>query len=129
MKTSELTGAQLDWAVAKCEGLNPILSNSFDKGYAEGLVDEKFVYLHEPMKRNRAAPAFYTGFHPSTDWALGGAIIEREKIDTYYGEKGWWQAVAETNDVFAFGSTPLIAAMRCYVASKLGDEVELPEGL
>jgi hypothetical protein len=27
------------------------------------------------------------------------------------------------------GPTPLIAAMRCYVASKLGDEVELPEEL
>lgn len=28
-----------------------------------------------------------------------------------------------------FGPTPLIAAMRCYVASKLGDEVEVPEEL
>jgi len=28
---------------------------------------------------------------------------------------------------YYYGSTPLIAAMRCYVASKLGDEVELPE--
>jgi hypothetical protein len=27
------------------------------------------------------------------------------------------------------GSTPLIAAMRCYVASKLGDEVEIPKEL
>ena len=27
------------------------------------------------------------------------------------------------------GDTPLIAAMRCYVASKLGDTVELPEEL
>jgi hypothetical protein len=28
-----------------------------------------------------------------------------------------------------YGITPLIAAMRCYVASKLGDEVEIPAGL
>jgi hypothetical protein len=27
------------------------------------------------------------------------------------------------------GPTPLIAAMRCYVASKLGDEVEIPSEL
>lgn len=27
------------------------------------------------------------------------------------------------------GPTPLIAAMRCYVASKLGDNVEIPEKL
>ena len=42
----------------------------------------------------------------STDWAQGGAIIERERIPT-----------------------PLIAALRCYVASKLGDEVEIPKEL
>ncbi len=99
MKTSELSGAALDWAVAKCEGT-----------------------LHD----DGTVPDYY---QPSVDWEQGGAIIECEKIDTYYGEKGWWQAVAETNDVFAFGTTPLIAAMRCYVASKLGDEIELPEGL
>jgi hypothetical protein len=29
----------------------------------------------------------------------------------------------------AYGPTPLIAAMRCYVASKLGDEVDVPEEL
>jgi hypothetical protein len=28
-----------------------------------------------------------------------------------------------------FGDTPLIAAMRCFVASKLGDEVDVPEKL
>jgi hypothetical protein len=28
-----------------------------------------------------------------------------------------------------YGHTPLIAAMRCYVASKLGDEVEIPQEL
>jgi hypothetical protein len=27
------------------------------------------------------------------------------------------------------GPTPLIAAMRCYVASKLGDEIDIPEEL
>jgi len=27
------------------------------------------------------------------------------------------------------GPTPLIAATRCYVASKLGDDIEIPEEL
>jgi hypothetical protein len=27
------------------------------------------------------------------------------------------------------GHTPLIAAMRCYVASKLGEEIDVPEEL
>jgi hypothetical protein len=115
MKTSELQGAALDWAVAKCEGWT-ITTVSDKKGQYLWLV-----YGINEMKLSQ--------YRPSTNWMRGGPIIEREKIDTYYGEKGWWQAVAETNDVFAFGSTPLIAAMRCYVASKLGDEVELPEEL
>jgi len=38
---------------------------------------------------------------------------------------------ADENDpiIHGKGPTPLIAAMRCYVASKLGDEVEIPQEL
>jgi hypothetical protein len=63
----------------------------------------------------------------STDWLQGGPIIEREKITPEWtGEN--WMAYIKHDDEF-FGPTPLIAAMRCYVASKLGDEVEVPEEL
>ena len=98
MKTSELTGIALDWAVAKA-------------------IEE-----YKPV----AVP------HYSTNWAQGGPIIEREKItlvcapcyDTYWvAEKGRLDVDCMT------GPTPLIAAMRCYVASKLGDDVEIPEEL
>jgi hypothetical protein len=59
----------------------------------------------------------------STDWAQGGPIIEREKIALYLnGEDGW---TGEDGWKRATGPTPLIAAMRCYVAMKLGDEVEV----
>lgn len=67
---------------------------------------------------------------PSTDWAQGGPIIEREHIGTYHfvlPEDGW--AASVFDDPIYVGPTPLIAAMRCYVASKLGDEVEVPEEL
>ena len=114
MKTNELSGAALDWAVAKCEGIE--LENGC---YNRLLVDGR-------MSKGQS---MLVPFKPSADWQQGGAIIEREKIDTYYGEKGWWQAVAETNDVFTFGESPLIADMRCYVASKMGDSVQLPEEL
>jgi hypothetical protein len=42
-----------------------------------------------------------------------------------------WQAECNSNDYHnrQHGPTPLIAAMRCYVASKLGDAVEIPEEL
>jgi hypothetical protein len=99
MKTSELTGAALDWAVAKCEG------------YQLDLVPE----------------GSYT---PSTDWAQGGPIIEREEIDTMkVGVNQWRGRIEGGNPVSRYGPTPLIAAMRCYVASKLGEDVSIPEEL
>ena len=107
VKINELTGAALDWAVAKCDG--------HDMEYFQ-VVD---AYL------------------PSTDWAQGGPIIERESISLACRPKdarGLWCAVLGPNrflspDFEGYGPTPLIAAMRCYVASKLGDEVEIPEEL
>jgi len=101
MKTAELTGAALDWAVARCEGL-----------------------LHD----DGSVPDYY---QPSVDWENGGAIIECEGISLDYDGLGIWIGTIIINgSVFEeLGGTPLKAAMRCYVASKLGDEVQLPEGL
>jgi hypothetical protein len=65
----------------------------------------------------------------STDWSQGGPIIEREGIGV--GPAGCarkWNPVTEQYDQFT-GPTPLIAAMRCYVASKLGDDINIPEEL
>lgn len=66
----------------------------------------------------------------STDWSQGGPIIERELIETTRGgayAEHFWEATR--NSITAYGPTPLIAAMRCYVVSKLGDEVDVPEKL
>jgi len=101
MKTSVLTGAALDWAVAKCEGL--AVGDRATKWRAEN------------------CPHLY-----STDWAQGGPIIERERVQlVYIGLE--WEAWIDTDGIFCKGPTPLIAAMRCFVASKLGDEVEIPK--
>ena len=71
-------------------------------------------------------------YTPSTDWAQGGPIIEREAIQLTPDEyTGTWSAYM-TNEGEPYegtGQTPLIAAMRCYVASKLGDDIEIPEEL
>lgn len=111
MKTSELTGAALDWAVAKAEGYE-ITADCFLKG----------VVVHPSI----------TGFIPSTNWAQGGPIIERERIrlDCPWNP-GPYDASCKIDGKTAWvqGPTPLIAAMRCYVASKLGEEVDLPAGL
>ena len=124
MRTAELIGAALDWAVAKC-AWEP---------------DRVFLY-GEPVKHVRVAnrpdisheynlSIYYT---PSTDWEQGGPIIERECMDILClagGDDGWQaDKYLHTEKVEGFGPTPLIAAMRCYVASKLGDNIDIPEEL
>lgn len=112
MKTNELIGAALDWAVAKCEGWP---------------LDIWFDEDQLPMVRDDEVPEY----NPSTDWSQGGPIIEREGIATKPDGFGSWAAIIEGGDKddIGGGPTPLIAAMRCYVASKLGETVELPEEL
>lgn len=120
IKTSDLIGPALDWAVAKCE--------------------------EHPAIRSSANPALFLGMHSiggqnySSDWSRGGPIIERERIELgNWGIEGW-EAKA-TNYTFLntpqeeatfatkYGDTALIAAMRCYVVSKMGDTVDIPEEL
>jgi hypothetical protein len=108
MKTSELQGAALDWAVAKCVGWK-----------------RELCYL------NTEYPNY------SENWSLAGPIIEREGVSMRFSlrdARGAWYSVMGKNlflspDFEGSGPTPLIAAMRCYVASKLGEEVEIPEEL
>lgn len=105
MKTSELTGAALDWAAATCEGV--VNGDGLDIG---------FILEH--------------GYTPSTDWAQGGPIIEREGIwiaPTTTGQA--WDATRSIEGVIYRAPTPLIAAMRCYVTSRLGEEVDIPDEL
>jgi hypothetical protein len=112
MKTSELTGAALDWAVAKCEE------------WPMGIwYDEDEL----PMIRDDEVPEY----KPSTDWAQGGPIIEREKIALDFFEDLCGAGIHMNGELvhLSDGPTPLIAAMRCYLASKLSDEVEIPQEL
>ena len=68
------------------------------------------------------------GYSPSTDCAQGGPIIETEEINLWTDGYAAWEA---TKPGFwqEWGPTPLIAAMRCYVGTKLGNEVEVPDEL
>ena len=71
-------------------------------------------------------------FEPSENWADGGPIIEREQLNlSCLGNNKWevWPNYGMNDTTYCKGPTPLIAAMRCYVASKLGDEVEVPDDL
>jgi hypothetical protein len=103
IKTSELIGAALDWAVAKCEG-------------NEIAIRKGFLWIPTECY--------------STDWSQGGSIIKREKIGTFWNQgREEWQSYPIKPQPSHYGPTPLIAAMRCFVTSKLGDEVDVPEEL
>ena len=111
MKASELTGSALDWAVAVCKNLE----------------------IHPPQKvmkiavRNVEWEPWWV-FTPSTNWAQGGPIIEREKIAIGFDDEFGWMGIDMDGNYFS-GSTPLEAAMRCYAISKLGAEIDIPEEL
>lgn len=117
IKINKLTGDALNWAVAKCEGVE---------------------FTYENFPRHELLVYQYTN-----DWSLGGPIIEREKIElkswigTMGVKEGTWVAEVQHEDkIFdglmrseGQGTTPLIAAMRCYVASKhFTNEIDVPDG-
>ncbi len=119
MKVSDLTGSALDYAVAVAEGATNLRENphKFNK--------------HLILTLNGHL-VFVKNLRYSTDWGQGGPIIERERIATLCPVTGeFWDArdtkTFSTNPRYYRGPTPLIAAMRCYVASKLGDTVEIPD--
>lgn len=115
IKVSEAQGPVLDWLVAKAEGKKP--------GYEYTLFD----------------PIIFVGddeYGPSTNWSQGGPIIERECINLTYRHPnftGLWTAFNDDWDDdkngVNCGDTPLVAAMRCFVAVKLGATAEAPEEL
>lgn len=115
IKTSELTGTALDWAVAKATGTRVFLDREY-KQTRWRVLDADLV----DMGVDGSAELNY-----STNWSQGGPIIERERIELHNAVGGEWAAHAEFQ-IYGIGPTPLIAAMRCYVASKLGDEVDVP---
>jgi hypothetical protein len=104
MKTNELTGHALNWAVAEADVVKVTV------------IEGQIVWPED--------------YEPSTNWAQGGPIIERWMIDCDTYRYGWRAARhVSTTPTYGYGPTPLIAAMRCYVASKLGDEVDIPKEL
>ena len=109
IKVSEATPSQINYLVAKIEGVKFTLAQVYG--------------LWSVMTDN------YKFYEPATDWAQGGPIIEREMIELVPRSPALWDAMYREQHIPNDGPTPLIAAMRCYVASKLGDTVDVPEEL
>ena len=131
VRVAEAEGPVLDWLVCKASGM-------FDT-YPQYAAGKAFLEKHQ------GSSAAYV--HPSSDWAQGGPIIEREGINlsvdyqdsalsndmVQIGWKGnlWNNSVPGTAGFlqWAYGPTPLIAAMRCFCVSKLGESVAVPKEL
>lgn len=118
VKTPDLSGAALDWAVAKAEGVA--------------------VSVRAPTPPLLGAAWLSIGdmgctFHPSTDWRCGGPLIEKYKLDIgapLENKNGPWNAATEWGHPLRHkGCTPLIAACRAIVASVLGEAVSVPKEL
>ena len=115
MKARDLDGDALDWAVAKALGV-AVQYDRMNKWY-----ETSNPAYAEPCD----GPIV---FSPSADWEQGGPIIERERISVRDFGGDEWIADDSLREP-QHGPTPLVAAMRCYVASTLGDEVDIPEEL
>lgn len=111
-KVSDLTGSELDFFVAE----------------AEGKIVSARRYVPVMTKCQKISLTAWEEYSPSTDWSQGGPIIKREKIGILPRMDGSWYAEIpkelKQDGLFAVGETPLVAAMRCFVADKFGEEVE-----
>lgn len=129
ISTNDLTGHALDYAVALAQGIRPSM----------------FIFKQTGQLASE--------HRYSTDWSLGGPLIEREGIttircsDDFKGADRWCAATGQHTierttqhqqhddmyQVYAgdvtYGHTALIAAMRCFVGSKLGNHVDVPKEL
>lgn len=120
VKTQNLIGPALDWAVE-----NALLVDRVANPEQRAAIASRNRRTHTEV------------FSYQLNWAQGGPIIDRERIGVYPSQRGeyagLWAArpdhTKQFNFLHIYGPTPLIAAMRCYVASKLGNEVDIPKEL
>ena len=127
MEAKQLTGADLDLAVAMtgewktAHELFPTmtLDPTFKGAHIVDHGDERVCYL-EPRNPFRQGPQEYS---PSTDWRIGGQIIEREGMAVMQLQGGTWAGFHPINPGMQWtGPTPLIAAMRAFVAGKTSEQ-------
>ena len=130
VKTADLIGPAIDWAVGTALELPVEVCQIFQYGRPNG---KHYISIGETDKDGAEVD-----FVPSKEWAQGGPIIEREELglkrNAPCSQGREWEASPSitakgAGGKWGYGPTPLLAAMRCFVASRLGDEVDVPEEL
>ena len=136
IKTADLIGPALDWAVTVADGLRPVMRHDYMRAkaaannYKGDLAWHLEVTPNEPITVDEAGVTHALRAY-SEQWSQGGPIIEREMIGIghAWNRTVWLASEHNIEADLIEGPTPLIAAMRCFVASRLGDEVDVPDGL
>lgn len=157
MKASDLIGTHLDYAVARAEVLrvtegldqfrweevvaeiSPAGKYSTNWSAAGPIIEREGIDLRQ-IKRKSYSTFDIRHFNPSLGdeivWLPGfnRDMVRRPLPPSKY--QGMWLArIANSSDAMIkwdleknfLSPTPLIAAMRCYVASRLGEEFEIPQ--
>ena len=150
VKTDALSGPALDWAVATAEIAGgyyttesknyelPLLRMDpgwFASEYGQSVFgpgDGRWQGHGSKDGAWQARGCSWGSFQPSSSWGWAGPIIQRERISVisdFHEIEESWMAESYGSSCSSFGTSPMEAAMRCYVMSKLGAEIEIPEGL
>ena len=148
IKTAYLTGPALDWAVGDIEFKRLIAEGEHVKQW---VLDAHNSGKHDPYSTNWlfGGPVIdrenITIIRADDDYETDAdGFTTNKRIPQWFAECSRWTGHGLTTcyegenmdptfmiseDSGYYGTTPLIAAMRSFVASKLGDEVEIPEEL
>lgn len=142
IKTSELSGAALDWAVAKADGRSYWTRASArwdtDDGCTDWILDRDGVLKRFWFDGSRSRSGHWAEqerFTPSTDWSQGGPLYEKhDTLMEVVGQGDVWcagptvqpQFAANPHPCGARGPTKLAAFCRWFVMAHLGDEVDVP---
>lgn len=122
VKTADLSGEALGWAVGKAESLDLILEPP-QYGNHWRVFARSLATVIEHTKR----------YNPWEDWTLGGPLIEKHMVSLHCPQStddvwaGW--VITDKGEFCQAGGNALIAACRAIVAAKLGDTVQVPKEL
>ena len=132
-KTLDLIGTALDWAVARAKNIPA------EEIYISGRGKYQSLFRRQRDEDGNLDGAYMTGpdLLFSSKWEAGGPILTEARISRTIDHSGLW--VAYWTDGYGeedfykkwmhCDRSELVAGLRCFVASKLGDEVDIPEEL
>ena len=138
VKTAELIGPALDWAVAEAEGIRRLVMGNDWPGnsvVADAADRDRVVICNMIGQLVVSRGGWSNGWNPSTDWAQGGPLIEKYavKVEHFPGEtiasKANARVAMNRTAYWKSGPAPLVALCRAIVAANLGELVSVPEEL